>query len=122
MVNVFYNDEELIRSEGKSLDVGEDQIGQLELSVAYNPGLQPQLPNSTVDEMAKDRATGWLKFSLVLTAKALHNFESAFFVWTLKQRIAAECRDLRVQFVNNTGNAAFNDGGDHVRCAMILHY
>ncbi|XP_028795565.1 uncharacterized protein LOC114751067 [Neltuma alba] len=122
MVHVLYNDEELIQSQGKSLEVGEDQIQQLEMSAAYNPGVQPQLPNSTVDAMAKDRGTGWLKFSLVLTAKATHTYESALFAWSLKQTIAAECRDLKVQFVNNTGNATFNDEGNHVRCLTVLHY
>lgn len=122
MVHVFYNDEEVVQSQEKSLEVGQDQTGQLEMRAEYNPGVQPQQPNSTVDEMAKDRATGWLKFSLVLTAKAVHNYESSLFVWTLKQKLSAQCRDLRVQFVNNTGNATFNDGGDHVRCPVVLHY
>ncbi|XP_054793289.1 uncharacterized protein LOC129298865 [Prosopis cineraria] len=121
-VHVYYNDEELIESPGKSLDVGQDQIGQLEMSANYNSGVQPQIPGSTVDAMTKDRDTGWLKFSLVLTAKATRNYQSTFFVWTLKQTIAAQCRDLNVRFVNGTGNATFNDEGDHVRCLMVLHY
>ncbi|KAI9076426.1 hypothetical protein K1719_041661 [Acacia pycnantha] len=122
MVHVVYNEEELIQSQGLSLEVGKDQIGQLQMSAAYNPGVQPPLPSSTVDSMAKDRDTGGLKFSLVLTANAIKNYKSSLFAWMLKQKIAAQCRDLRVQFVNNTGNATFYDGGDHVRCLTVLHY
>lgn len=123
VVHVLYNDEEIIESTGNYLAMGKRQVGQLEMIASVNHGDHVGLSKSTVDSMAKDRASGGLTFSLVLTGKANYNYDSALFDRTMRQRVFAECKDLRVHFGDNTTHSAtFVGGGFNSRCLSVMRY
>lgn len=117
MVTLFLKNDPIMTSYGSSFQLNSLDRTETEVKAEYNSGVEPQVANSTVDEMAKERETGWINFSLKLSTEA--HYDSDFFYVPSRQNVEAECNNLRVHFQNGTTSGTFNSETNPVECFVL---
>lgn len=117
MVTIYFKNIPLVTSYGTSFVLDSRKHKYLEVRAEYNAGVEPQVAKSTVDELAKERDSGWVTFSLKISTEA--HVDSKIFYGTSRQYVEAECNNLRVQFQNGSSSGTFNNEGNSAECFIL---